>query len=42
MTLSAFTDELAQATTKKKEFLAQIGRIIPWSEGRENKALNFI
>ena len=32
MTLSAFTDELAQAATKKKEFLAQIDRIIPWSE----------
>ena len=27
-----FTDELAQAATKKKEFLAQIDRIIPWSE----------
>jgi len=27
-----FTDELAQAATKKKEFLAQIERIIPWSE----------
>lgn len=32
MTLSALTDELAQAATKKKEFLAQIDRIIPWSE----------
>lgn len=32
MTLSVFTDELAQAATKKKEFLAQIDRIIPWSE----------
>ena len=32
MTLSMFTDELAQAATKKKEFLAQIERIIPWSE----------
>jgi len=32
MTLSVFTDELAQAFTKKKEFLAQIDRIIPWSE----------
>ena len=32
MTLSELTDELARATTKKKEFLAQINRIIPWSE----------
>lgn len=32
MTLSELTDELAQATTKKKEFLAQINRIIPWGE----------
>lgn len=32
MTLSVFTDELAQAATRKKEFLAQIDRIIPWSE----------
>ena len=32
MTLSAFTDELMQAAIKKKEFLAQIVRIIPWSE----------
>jgi IS5 family transposase len=32
MTLSELTDELAKATTKKKEFLAQINRIIPWSE----------
>ncbi len=32
MTLSAFTDELANTATKKKEFLAQIDRIIPWSE----------
>jgi IS5 family transposase len=32
ITLSAFTDELAQAATRKKEFLAQIDRIIPWSE----------
>jgi IS5 family transposase len=32
MTLSAINDELAQAATKKKEFLAQIDRIIPWSK----------
>ena len=32
MSLSAFTDELAQVRTKKKEFLEQINRIIPWGE----------
>ena len=32
MTLSAFSDELAQVRTKKKEFLAQIDRIVPWGE----------
>ena len=32
MSLSAFTDELAQVWTKKKEFLEQINRIIPWGE----------
>lgn len=32
MSLSGLTDELAQARTRKKEFLAQIERIIPWSE----------
>lgn len=32
MSLSAFTDELAQVRTKKKEFLDQINRIIPWGE----------
>lgn len=32
MSLSAFSDELAQVRTKKKEFLAQIERIIPWGE----------
>ena len=32
MTLSAMTDELAQARTRKKEFLEQMERIIPWSE----------
>ena len=32
MTLSLFSDELAQASTKKKEFLAIMDRMIPWSE----------
>ena len=32
ITLSAWTDELAQARTRKKEFLEQMERIIPWSE----------
>ena len=32
MTLSALTDELAQAKTRKEEFLEQMERIIPWSE----------
>ena len=32
MTLSAFSDELAQVRTKKKEFLTQIERIVPWKE----------
>ena len=32
MTISAFSDELAQVRTKKKEFLAQIERIVPWKE----------
>jgi len=32
MTLSALTDELAGARTRKKEFLEQMERIIPWSE----------
>lgn len=30
MSLSAFSDELRQVRTKKKEFLAQIERLIPW------------
>ena len=29
MTISAFSDELAQVRTKKKEFLDQIERIVP-------------
>ena len=32
MTMSALRDELAQVRTKKKEFLAQIERIVPWKE----------
>ena len=32
MSLSALSDELAQVRTKKKEFLAQIDRIILWGE----------
>lgn len=32
MSLSMFNDELAQVRTKKKEFLAQMNRIIPWGE----------
>ncbi len=32
ISLSALNDELAQVRTKKKEFLAQIERIIPWAE----------
>jgi len=32
ITLSAVSDELSQVRTKKKEFLEEIERIIPWSE----------
>ena len=32
ITLSVFSDELARVRTKKKEFLAQIDRIVPWGE----------
>lgn len=32
MSLSAFSDELAQVRTKKKEFLTQMDRIIPLGE----------
>ena len=32
MTLSVLTDELGQAKTRKKEFLGQMNRIIPWGE----------
>ena len=30
--MSAFSDELANVRTKKKEFLEQIDRIVPWGE----------
>ena len=32
MSLSALNDELAQVRTKKKEFLEQIERIVPWGK----------
>jgi IS5 family transposase len=32
ITMSALSDELAQVKTKKKDFLEQIDRIIPWGE----------
>jgi len=32
LSLSALTDELAQARTRKKEFLEQMDAIIPWAE----------
>ena len=32
ISLSAFNDELTQVRTKKKEFLEQMDRIIPWGE----------
>ena len=32
ITMSAFSDELANVRTHKKEFLAQIERIVPWGE----------
>lgn len=32
MSLSALSNELAQVRTKKKEFLAEIDRIVPWGE----------
>jgi hypothetical protein len=32
ITLSAFSDELANVRAKKKEFLAQIDHIVPWGE----------
>jgi IS5 family transposase len=35
ITLSAVSDELAQAKTRKKEFLRQMERIIPWKAWEE-------
>ena len=32
ITLSIFSDELANVRTKKKEFLAHIDRIVPWGK----------
>ncbi|NAL19790.1 IS5/IS1182 family transposase, partial [Escherichia coli] len=32
MSLSALSDELSQVRTKKREFLAEIDRIVPWKE----------
>ena len=32
MSLSGLSDELSQVRTKKKEFLSQIERIVPWGE----------
>ena len=32
MSLCALNDELAQVRTKKREFLEQIERIVPWGE----------
>ena len=33
MSLSGMMDELSQARTKKKEFLEQMKRLIPWGKG---------
>ena len=32
MTISAFSDELAQVRTKKKDSFSQIKRIVPWKK----------
>lgn len=32
LSLSALSDELSQVRTKKREFLAEIDRIVPWEE----------
>ena len=36
MSLSGLSDELSQVRTKKKEFLSQIERIVPWGEWIEH------
>ena len=38
MSLSGLSDELSQVRTKKKEFLSQIERIVPWGEWIEESA----
>ena len=42
MTISAFSDELAQVRTKKKEFLSQIERIVPWKEWLAMFSVSFL
>ena len=37
LSLSALSDELSQVRTKKREFLAEIDRIVPWTVGRMDK-----
>lgn len=32
MSMSFFTDELAEVKTHKKDFLGQMNQLIPWSE----------
>ena len=32
LTMSLISDELGQATTKKKEFLGIMAKLIPWSQ----------
>ena len=32
LSLTALSDELSQVRTKKREFLAEIDRIVPWEE----------
>ena len=32
MTMSFWTDELAEVRTHKKEFLEQMDRLVPWGE----------
>ena len=32
LSLSALSDELSQVRTKKREFLAEIDRIVPWEK----------
>lgn len=33
LSLPALSDELSQVRTKKREFLAEIDRIVPWGNG---------